>query len=379
MTPDNATDTSTATQEAPAQKQGSSSQVDPNTMAILAQLISQQNTPAMSMSNEEVGNAQGQQLHPIQQAAQDAAIASVKKMVSDGVTQAGPHGLAVAQHIYDSSSVPMSMAPTSTSPGGANPAGTQMLQQAQPQAQLKPFGQAQTTTVQNNQAMLPPKNPLTSEGFNPQTGQMQEGGFAERALRGLVTGGLPGMLGGLLGPSMGTQMAGTKQAQVLKAGQPAEIAEPQARAGLQAAQTKTEQANLKAGKPSADVAFVRQNTTALQQEWQNKKKEIQASIYKTQSDRNIALKQNLLDSRKQVLEQMTDDLQHGPVLNRGQRLEIYRKQLDSFDGELADLNGKINQKGNSDYISTGTLPDGRRVGKKADGTTEIIPMGGGNR
>lgn len=151
----------------------------------------------------------------------------------------------------------------------------------------------------------------------------------------------------------------------MAAGLPAEVALP-------AAEAATKQAELAAGAPQANVDLTKQQTEQSRQDILNRQAEIKSSIYKTQSERDIQNIQRLTDRRKQVLEQMNEDLQHGPIINRGKRLDNYRKQLDYYDIQLQKAGGSIAQPSSGNYLKTGTLPDGRKVGVKSDGTTEII-------
>ncbi len=191
-------------------------------------------------------------------------------------------------------------------------------------------------------------------------------------------GALLNLVGNITGVNQLNTLQGLAQQKMLgmaqrtAAGQPGEVALPQAQAGLAGTESAVKQAELNAGTPAANVALTKQQTEASKQEILNKKSEIKAGIYKAQSERDIQTVKNLQDRRAQVLTQMKDDLEKGPITNRGPRLDNYRRQLDYYDKQLQKLTGSITQPGNSGYLKTGTLPDGRRIGQKADGTTEII-------
>lgn len=64
------------------------------------------------------------------------------------------------------------------------------------------------------QQIIPPSNPMTSPGYDPTTGNIQEGGFVNRAIRGLAGGGILGALAGLAGtrcrPENGSSWSSTK-------------------------------------------------------------------------------------------------------------------------------------------------------------------------
>lgn len=124
-------------------------------------------------------------------------------------------------------------------------------------------------------------------------------------------------------------------AQKTAAGQPAEVALPQAEASLK-------QGELVVGKPQADVALTKQQIEASKQEVGLRGQEIAAGVYKTKTDREIQQKQRLQEQRKQVLDQMNEDLQHGPITNRGKRLDVYRRQLDYYDRMLGVNGGNSN-------------------------------------
>lgn len=198
------------------------SQINPQLLAQLisaAQLQQGQNTNqtqgAMSLPNGGVGNTQGQQLNPMHQAMIDGATAGLKKSAQEATQTAG---LPAAQHIFD------------------------LVNQASAQNGIG------TSQVQSPN-ILPPVGAFQNTAYNPQTGQIQEGGWANRGLRGLATGGVPGLLQGLLGPSLGAQMGATRESQILKAGQPADIALPQAQAGEAGAMTKSLQQKMEGKEP----------------------------------------------------------------------------------------------------------------------------------
>src|ERR1700741_672118 len=176
-------------------------QVNPQAMAALAALLqtAQQNQqPAMSLTNGQVGNAQGQ---PINQQAQASN---------------GPYQKGVQKALQESGYVHAQQA----------------IQAGMPPDQIQNHGimTGQQSPQQTLQAILPPTNAMQGSSYNQQTGQLQEGGWANRALKGLAMGGPLGALAGMMGPSAQGQMDALKSAQVLKAGQPAEIALPQAQA-----------------------------------------------------------------------------------------------------------------------------------------------------
>lgn len=66
-------------------------------------------------------------------------------------------------------------------------------------------------------SVIPPQNAFTAPSYNSQNGNIQEGGWVNRGARGLVTGGLPGLLGGLLGPSATQQQSAVAGSQDIKA------------------------------------------------------------------------------------------------------------------------------------------------------------------
>lgn len=137
---------------------------------------------------------------------------------------------AAAPASTDGGAPPMSMAPTPNSnvQPGQTTFSPQQIQQVQGLLGAAPGGQG----AQNAQPTIePPRNAFSAPRFDPQTGNIQEGGFVNRGIRGLAGGGIPGLLAGLMGPTATTQMQGLASAQKLKAGQPAEIALPQAEAG----------------------------------------------------------------------------------------------------------------------------------------------------
>ncbi len=296
------------------------------------------------------------QLHPTAQAAQDGATKAIKELAYNATMQGGPD---VAKHIVDTYATPPQ-----------TPAGDISLKIGAPKSNIDPTqllsgliaanmtgGQTSTAPAPASQPQLTPiqqqaQNIVSPQGIHP-------------------LGMLLNLIGNVSGMSAANQainsvkLANLGEAQKVIAGQPAEVALPAAEAGLK-------QAELSAGTPAANVALTKQQIAQSKAEIGLRGKEIKAGYYKAQSERDIQNIQRLTDRRKQVLDQMNEDLQHGPIMNRGKRLDTYRKQLDYYDMELQKAGGNITQPPSSGYVKTGVLPDGRRVGKKADGTTEII-------
>lgn len=113
--------------------------------------------------------------------------------------------------------------------GSINPNAQAILQQLLQQGggQQSAGGSGLTVPGINNPAfnnqpnvqpsIVPPQNSLTSPSYNAQNGNIQEGGWVNRGLRGLASGGLPGLLGGLLGPTAGQQINAVSGAQDIKA------------------------------------------------------------------------------------------------------------------------------------------------------------------
>jgi hypothetical protein len=150
------------------------------------------------------------------------------------------------------------------------------------------------------------------------------------------------------------QLANLAAAQKIAAGQPAEVALPQAQAGLVGVEAATKQAELSAGAPQANVELTKQQTEASKQDILNKQAEIKAGIYKTQTERVVQHIQRLTERRKQIADQMNDDLKNGPIIGRGDRLKEYRRQLNWFDKQINDTSGISDTKDSSDngFIST---------------------------
>ena len=199
------------------------STIDPNTMAALSQLLSnvqQNNQPAMSLNNGAIGNSQGQQLPP---QAQKAAQKALQQYYDNHAQQVlnHPDGIQALTAAANGQNNPPTQGQGNSQ---VNP--MQVLQSLVGNKQGQPLG----TNQVNNPGILSPQNAFQNTSYNPQTGQVQQGGWVNRGVRGLASGGIPGLLQGLLGPSLQSQMGTTKEAQVLRAGQPGEIAEPIARA-----------------------------------------------------------------------------------------------------------------------------------------------------
>lgn len=188
-------DSSVAT--APAQQAPA---IDPNVMAILAQLIQPQSGQGMQSSQSSGDQSSQQPPGAYQQGAQKA--------------------LKEAGYAHANQALQAGMAPD----------------QIQSHSLMLPTGNApSTSTGQPNPSVLAPTNPFQGPSYDANTGNVQEGGFINRGLKGLATGGIPGLLSGLVGPSLGEQMGAVKQAQILQAKQPSEIALPQAQAQNQLA------------------------------------------------------------------------------------------------------------------------------------------------
>lgn len=83
-------------------------------------------------------------------------------------------------------------------------------QQEQQQAQGTPQG-----SDKKMPSVVQPQNAFTQPGVNPETGDIQKGGWVIRALLGLASGGVPGMVGGMAGPSATGQIAALKQTQTM--------------------------------------------------------------------------------------------------------------------------------------------------------------------
>lgn len=143
-------------------------------------------------------------------------------------------------------------------------------------------------------------------------------------------------------------------AQKTAAGQPSEIALPSSEAALKTG-------SLNAGAPQADVALTKQQTAASQQEVGLRSQEIAAGVYKTKTDRAIQSIQRLQEQRKQVLDQMNEDLQHGPIIGRGNRLNNYRKQLDYYDRQLG-VNGGANPQSTTSTPPPDLIAEARKRG-----------------
>lgn len=141
--------------------------------------------------------------------------------------------------------------------------------------------------------------------------------------------------------------------QKMSAGLPSEIALPQAQAALNTSDTALKQAELAAGAPQANVDLTKQNIEASKQEKELRAKDIQAGIYKTQSEREIQHIQRLTERRKQVLDQMNEDLQHGPIINRGDRLKEYRRQLNWYDKQLNESSGTKEESTKDNFVKPG--------------------------
>lgn len=254
------------------------------------------NTPAMSMADGGIGNVQGQPLP-------EPAVKAATKVVNQYWDK----------HAQDIASLP---------------GGIDLLHQ---------IIQQHATGGLNDNPKIQPAQGMTSPAQVTPSGDIQQGGLfswvgghstddllrrltevskiqrnsAESALQGVTT--------------LGAE-------QKILAGQPGEIALPQAQANIQ-------QANIAAGAPAANVNLTKQQTEASKQELLNEQQKIKAGIYATKTERDIQHIQRLTDRRKQVLDQMNEDLQHGPIIGRGDRLKEYRRQLNWYDNQINSSTG----------------------------------------
>jgi hypothetical protein len=267
--------------------------------------------------------------------------------------QAGMNPLDIANH----SAMQSGNSNQPSSSGQSQPQPVQSSVQLQPHpSQAQPFGQA-------NQAMLPPKNPLTSEGFNPQTGQTQEGGFIERGLRGFAENGPAGLISGLLGPSIGTQMGVTRVGQVLKAGQPAEIAKPQAEAGYDTALSKQIQQTMSGNEPiqKKDIATIKGNMNQLSFDALNASSQrLQAEIdQKTKAKENLQSTINMFGHLSGLFSGSGQTIADGAkALDMEiQGAQTLKARVDSRISSFAAPNNPLDINNSNSFVEGGTYTD----------------------
>jgi len=211
------------TQIASAQTQGAQNvsdaqnSINPQALAMIAQLVQQSQQPAMTMNNGSTGNAQGQQLPPQAQKAAAKALQDYYDQHAQAVLS-HPDGISALNAVANGQQQP----PMST-PDGVNQSGAQLLNSIVPNQQQ---GQNSPPKPQQQQNQYP----NTQSG---QQGQMQ-----------MPTGGILSQLLAKAGINIDLNPAGTAQRlqnaaslQKINAGQPAEIALPQAQAGEAKART----------------------------------------------------------------------------------------------------------------------------------------------
>jgi hypothetical protein len=113
--------------------------------------------------------------------------------------------------------------------------------------------------------------------------------------------------------------------------------------------TLTKKTALAAGAPQTEVAVKKQSIKESKAniglrgaevglrggELKVAQKQAQTAANVNARETQIQRIQRLQEQRKQTLDQMASDLKEGPVLNRGKRLDIYRKQLDFYDNAIA--------------------------------------------
>lgn len=237
------------------------------------------------------------------------------------MSQVNPQALAaIAQLIQASQQNQQTQQPPMSTPSGTNQAGSQMLAGQGPYQKgaskaLQAAGEQHVQQalqagmapdqIQNHgimtgqqdpnqvlQSILPPQNPVQSPGYNPQTGNIQEGGVLNRMLRGFAGGGIPGLLGGIAGPNATQQMEGLKTAQVLKSGQPSDIALPQAEA---------QESKGRAAQAQAEAQY----TGALGKQVQQ---ELKGLTPKQAADINVQLIQNKREADNQYMQRLQDTL-----------------------------------------------------------------------
>lgn len=335
------------------------SQINPQTMALLQTLLQssqqQQNTPAMSMvgqnSQPAVGNVQGQQVDPQMQK-------SAQKALSQYYDQ---HAQAALNHPDGIKAL------TSIANGG------QQSSQLSPQQTLGSIlpnqGQPLGTNQVNNPSILSPQNAFQNPAYNPQTGQIQEGGWVNRGVRGLAEGGIPGLLGGLIGPSLGAQMGATEKAQVLKAGQPAEIAEPAARA---------KQAQAEAQYTGSLGQQVQQELKGLTPQQQQA-----ARVALTQQARenDVAYTERLQDQLKGAQQYQEMLVKNTSVIGRKEKLDENEKYMNLMRNVLAKKTiGAVKGNNTAEKIrktfitgDTAKGPDGNIYKKSPEGSWDLAP------